>query len=109
MRKLLLHLLLASSFFAPLAARPVKASELTYIARLAIGMATATCHVDRLGVSPTAAAQWLSRQYGTDAVSAAFADPAMKQRSYSIYKHLNSACQLNSSGAQQVLRENPDF
>jgi hypothetical protein len=109
MRKLLLHLLLASSFFAPLAARPAKASELTDIGKLAVGLATATCHVDRLGITPAAAAQWLSSQFGTGTASAALADPAMMRRSWSVYKHLNSRCQINDYGAQQVLRENPDF
>lgn len=111
MRKLILHLLLAGSILSPLVPQPTKAqsSRFSQTAQMAVSLATTLCFVDRKGLSFQEAGRYLASVHGESAALAAINSPTMKAKAYSVYRRLDRNCDLNEYGAEQVLRENPDF
>ena len=104
MRKLFLHLLFASSFFAPLAARPAKANSLSDAELFVIRAGTSVCYGARRGLSTRGALNVLYTDYSPLTVTTRLDDPFIFRRVIGYAARLNSRCEATDFGINDFLR-----
>lgn len=105
MRKLLAHLLLASSLLAPLAAQSEASPEADYV----ITSGLTLCYVAHRGMTAERAFNFLASRFGNSTALARLDDPYWRNLSLQYLRALDTNCDPIDHKVDQFIRNNPNL